>query len=186
MFRGRDSVRFSTTANEASVRQAVRDGLASLGRVTIDRAGAIRIEPAERFRSGLAATTLAGTLRRELNEYDVFQEFEAKCTGAVNGTIRVEWMDIRYPFGVGMFLSTIERIGRVGSELQHLRAERHNTRHAIAAGSTRKVHGSWNAEPLGGIRNCKAVITTTGRHNAAFALFGCKLQKLVESTTRFE
>jgi hypothetical protein len=71
MFGGKKTIRFCTAASEAAVRQAVRKALGGLGRVTIDRAGAIRIEPAARFRSPLAATTLAGTLRRELNEYDV-------------------------------------------------------------------------------------------------------------------
>jgi hypothetical protein len=69
MFRGEKVVRFFAGAGETNVLQAVRDGLADLGQVQVDRQGAISIEPT--LRSSLVRTTLSGRLRKRGREYEV-------------------------------------------------------------------------------------------------------------------
>jgi hypothetical protein len=71
MFRGREAIRFCSDRPAAAIAAAVRQALGGLGQVTIDPRGAIRIEPGEWSRSRWAATALGGSLRREMNEYDV-------------------------------------------------------------------------------------------------------------------
>lgn len=69
MFCGEEVVRFYGGAVEADVLNTVRKGLSDLGRVTVDRSGAISIEPSSR--SALVRTTLDGRVRKRGREYEV-------------------------------------------------------------------------------------------------------------------
>src|SRR5947209_609863 len=78
MFQGERVVRFFSQAGEASVVKSVREALGGLGRVSVDRAGAIRIDTGPG--SALSATSMSGRLRRRHMEYEVRLTYRCRPT----------------------------------------------------------------------------------------------------------
>ncbi len=80
MFKGEESIALSTPLPDPEVMKKVQEALGILGRVRIDKRGAIEIDPKGKFGNLLTDTTMEGMIRKKGDGYDITIDFSCKPT----------------------------------------------------------------------------------------------------------
>ena len=78
MFKGEESIAVASTLPDTVVMKKIEDALGGLGRVRIDKRGAIQIDAKGKFTTFLTDTTLEGAVRKKADGYEVTIDFSCK------------------------------------------------------------------------------------------------------------